>query len=255
MAEIPATMYQAILEPVYERRRCVQPEGRQTLLGLTLPVGMGYVPAGFAYGVLALQAGLPVWIVVAMSVLVYAGAMQFAAVPMLAGAAGLPTVALTTLAINLRHALYAIPLLDRLPTHRAAKAYVIAALTDETYSVLTTLAQQRCRALGWRIALLNQGYWVLGTLLGVALGRQAARWIPHLDFALPALFVILAIEQYRAQRRWLPAAVGLAAYAVARVTLPHYALLVALGLALVVLLALPGRDARVAPIIEGDIEP
>jgi 4-azaleucine resistance transporter AzlC len=209
----------------------VPSENRKDILRLTTPVGMGYVPAGFAYGVLALQAGLPLWAVIAMSIFVYAGALQFAAVPMLAGAAGLPTVALTTLAINLRHVLYAIPLLGRLPGHRAAKAYVIAALTDETYSVLTTLAPERCRALAWPIALINQGYWLLGTLLGVALGEQAARWIPHLDFALPALFVILAIEQYRAQRRWLPAAVGLLAYVIARAAAPHYALL-----------ALPERD-------------
>jgi 4-azaleucine resistance transporter AzlC len=238
----------------------VQTEERQHLLRLTTPVGMGYVPAGFAYGVLALQAGLPVWIVVAMSVFVYAGAMQFAAVPMLAGAAGLPTVALTTLMINLRHVIYAIPLLDRVPKARAAKSYVIAALTDETYSVLTTLPPERCRALGWRIALVNHGYWVLGTLLGVALGQQAARWIPHLDFALPALFVILAIEHYRTQRRWLPAAVGLAAYAVAHAVAPHYALLLALGLALIALLALPGRNKTSTsavgdPVVAEGIEP
>jgi 4-azaleucine resistance transporter AzlC len=226
-----------------DKKHPMHSEDRKHILRLTTPVGMGYVPAGFAYGVLALQAGLPVWVVVAMSVFVYAGALQFAAVPMLAGAAGLPTVALTTLMINLRHVIYAIPLLERLPGRRAAKAYVIAALTDETYSVLTTLPPQRCRALGWRIALVNHGYWLLGTLLGVALGAQAARWIPHLDFALPALFVILAIEQYRAQRRWLPAAVGLAAYAAARAAVPHYALLAALGLALAALLALPGREA------------
>jgi 4-azaleucine resistance transporter AzlC len=221
----------------------MQPEDRQQILRLTTPVGMGYVPAGFAYGVLALQVGLPAWVVVAMSVVVYAGAMQFAAVPMLAGAAGLPTVALTTLMINLRHVIYAIPLLDRLPRRRAAKAYVIAALTDETYSVLTALPPDRCRALNWRIALVNHSYWVLGTLLGVALGAQAARWIPNLDFALPALFVILAIEHYRAQRRGLPALIGLAAYAVARAAAPRYALLVALALALIALLALPGRVA------------
>jgi len=234
----------------------VPPENRQDILRLTTPVGMGYVPAGFAYGVLALQAGLPVWVVLAMSVFVYAGAMQFAAVPMLAGAAGLPTVALTTLAINLRHVLYAIPLLGRLPERRAAKAYVIAGLTDETYSVLTTLPPQRCRALGWRIALVNHGYWVLGTLLGVALGEQAARWIPHLDFALPALFVILAIEQYRTQRRWLPAVVGLAAYAAARAAAPHYALLAALGLALAALLALPRRAASAdEAVVTEEIKP
>jgi len=237
------------IRPHFQQYR-VPSENRSELLHLTTPVGMGYVPAGFAYGVLALQAGLPAWIVLAMSVVVYAGALQFAAVPMLAGAAGLPTVALTTLMINLRHVLYAIPLLDRLPKGRAARSYVVAALTDETYSVLTTLAQERCRALGWRVALLNQGYWVLGTLAGMALGEQAARWVPNLGFALPALFVILAIEQYRMQRRWLPALVGLAAYALARALVaPDYALLAALGLALAALLAWRGGET-VAPVEE-----
>jgi len=231
----------------------VNAKDRQDILRLTTPIGMGYVPAGFAYGVLALQAGLPASITVAMSVLVFAGAMQFAAVPMLAGAAGLPTVVLSTLMINLRHVLYAIPLLDRLPKYRAVKAYVIAALTDETYSVLTSLPSERCRALSGRIALINHAYWVLGTLIGVALGKQAARWIPHLDFALPALFAILAIEHYRTQRRWLPAAIGLAAYAIACTAAPHYALLVGLGLALAALLFLPDRT-ETPPTVAQEIE-
>ncbi|WP_244108895.1 AzlC family ABC transporter permease, partial [Burkholderia anthina] len=105
---------------------------------LTLPVGMGYLPTGFAFVVLAVQAGLSQTISIGMSVFVFAGALQFAAVPMLAGASGIAAVALTTVLVNLRHILYAIPLIDHLPRKMLPKAYVIAALTDENYSVLVT---------------------------------------------------------------------------------------------------------------------
>ncbi len=210
---------------------------------LTTPVGMGYLPTGFAFGVLATQAGLPLPLVMAMSLFIFAGALQFAAVPMLLGGAGFATIALTTLLINLRHILYAIPLLNQLPRGRFAKAYVIGALTDENYSVLTTLPAPRSREIGTWLCLVNHAYWLLGTLIGAAFGLQAARWIPNLDFALPALFTILAIEQYRAKQRAAPVVVGLSAYLAAYFVAPDYALIVSLGLSLAVLLASPVRHA------------
>ena len=52
----------------------------------TLPVLAGYLFLGFAYGVLMRHAGFsPLW-AVGMSIFVYAGSMQYAAVPVLAGA-------------------------------------------------------------------------------------------------------------------------------------------------------------------------
>ena len=204
---------------------------------LTIPVGMGYLPTGFAFGVLAIQAGLSPLIAIAMSVFIFAGALQFAAVPMLATAAGLGTVVLTTLLINLRHVLYAIPLIDQLPLRRWSRAYVIAVLTDENYSVLTTVQESERQRLAVRISLINHAYWITGTGLGVLLGDHAGRWIPNLEFALPALFTILAIEQYTARRRWVPIAVGLGGYLLARALLPGYALISALGFGLIVLLS------------------
>jgi 4-azaleucine resistance transporter AzlC len=205
---------------------------------LTLPVGMGYLPTGFAFGVLAIQSGLSPVITVAMSVFIFAGALQFAAVPLLAAAGGTGTIALTTLLVNLRHVLYAIPLLNDLPTRRASRAYVVAVLTDENYSLLTTIPESRRRDVAVRVSLINHGYWVFGTILGVVLGAQATRWIPNLGFALPALFTILAIEQYLARKKWLPAAVGLGCYIVARIALPQYALISALAFGLIVLISM-----------------
>jgi 4-azaleucine resistance transporter AzlC len=198
---------------------------------------MGYLPTGFAFGVLAFKGGLSPQVTVAMSLFIFAGALQFAAIPMLASGGGLGTLVLATLLINSRHVLYAIPLIDQLPLGRVSRAYVIAALTDENYSVLTTIPQSERQRLAVRISIVNHAYWIIGTCLGVGLGAQAARWIPNLEFALPALFTILAIEQYIARRRWLPVTVGLGGYLIARLLLPGYALISALALGLVVLLS------------------
>jgi len=192
-----------------------QPEsGKGMLFRLTTPVGMGYLPTGFAFGVLAMQAGLSPALVIAMSVFIFAGALQFAAVPLLAAATGLGTFAVTTLLINLRHVLYAIPLIGHLPAPRWRRAYVLAALTDENYSVLTTIPADKRQRFTTAVTLINHGYWIAGTVLGVLLGKQAAYWIPNLDFALPSLFTILAIEQYLSRRRFAPAVVGVVAYCV-----------------------------------------
>lgn len=205
----------------------------RTALRASLPVGLGYLPAGFAFGVLAIQAGLPVWLACAMSVFVYAGALQYAAIPMMASGAGLATFAVTTLAINLRHLLYAIPLIPALSRRWTARIYTLAALTDETYALATTMAPAQRAVLLLPISFINQGWWVLGTVAGALAGPVIGRHVPNLDFALPCLFLILAIEQYLASRLWQPIAVGVVALVGARWLLPSaHVLIAALGVAL-----------------------
>lgn len=213
-------------------------------LRASLPVGLGYLPVGIAFGVLAVEAGLPVWLALAMSVFVYAGALQFAAIPMLAGGAGLLTVGLTALLINLRHLLYALPLLRDLPRRRAARLYTLAALTDETYSLATAMpSADRARML-LPVAAVNQAWWVLGTLIGALLGPAIGSRVPNLDFALPCLFLILAIEQYRASRRVFPLLAGVLVTVIAKLFLPAaHGLIGALLLALLWLGWQARRDA------------
>lgn len=211
------------------------------LLQLTTPIGMGYLPTGFAFGVLAIEAGLSPLLTVSMSIFIFAGALQFASVPLLVTGAGVSTLAVTTLLINLRHILYAIPLLEQLPRSRAARSYVIATLTDENYSVLTTLPKNNLHHLAPWISFVNHGYWILGTILGVVLGAQVSGFIPNLGFALPALFTILAIEQYLSRRRWFPAVIGSGAYAAAYFILPSHVLITSLLFGLIALIVLGAK--------------
>jgi 4-azaleucine resistance transporter AzlC len=201
--------------------------GRATALSpwaLSAPVAFGYVPLGTVYGFLWVQAGGEAWLAVLASVLVYAGAAQFMMVPMLAAGVPLGAIAAATLIINLRHVFYGLSLLQRLPPGRVLRAYLSFALTDETYSVLTTLPADTPPRRLVAVAALNQGWWVLGSALGAVLGSGAKVPLQGLDFALCALFAVLATEQWRARSTAAPLWWALLAYGLALWVWPAQAL-------------------------------
>jgi len=206
---------------------------------------MCYIPLGTVFGFLFVQAGAPWWLAVVASSVVFAGAAQFMMVPMLAAGLPLATIALATLVVNLRHIFYGLSLLHKLPAQPWARWYLVFALTDETYSVLTTLPADTPARQMVGVALLNQGWWLLGTLLGAVIGAQAQVGWVGLDFALAALFAVLAVEQWRSAHSTAPLWVAVVSYGVALAVLPQQALLVAIGLCVLTALALP--ETKPAP--------
>jgi 4-azaleucine resistance transporter AzlC len=178
--------------------------------------------------------------------MVFAGAAQFMMLPMLAAGLSLSTIALATLVVNLRHIFYGLSLLDKLPTQPWARWYLVFGLTDETYSVLTTLPAGTSARQMVLVTLLNQGWWVLGTLLGAVIGTQAQVPLVGLDFALAALFAVLAVEQWRGADSAAPLWVAVLAYAGAWAVAPQQALLVAIALSVLAGLFWP----KVAPAVE-----
>jgi len=215
------------------------PQTAASVLTLSIPVAMGYVPLGMVFGFLFVQAGASWWLAVTASVLVFAGAAQFMMVPMLATGLPLAAIALATLVVNLRHMFYGLSLLDRLPRQSLARWYLVFALTDETYSLLTTLPPGASARQMVSVAAVNQGWWVLGTLLGALIGTQAQVPLVGLDFALAALFAVLAVEQWRSAHSTAPLWVALVSYALAQALMPQQALLIAITLSVLAGLAIP----------------
>ena len=173
------------------------------LFRISLPVLFGYLPVGMAFGVLFVtELDLAWYWALAMSVLVFAGSAQFLSVGLIANQAGLFEVAIAIFLLNSRHIFYGLSLLSTLKVAGWRRAYTIFALTDETYSLITSLPDTRTLHQGdyWRLALLNQSYWVLGTLIGALIGSQLTIPDLGLEIVLPALFVVLAVEQYRSHR-------------------------------------------------------
>lgn len=202
------------------------------VLALTTPVAVGYVPLGAVFGFLFVQAGGEPWLAVLSSLVVYAGATQFMMIPMLAAGMSVGTIALATFIVNLRHAFYGLSLLARVPKGTPGRWYLIFGLTDETFSLLTTLTE----GVGHRemviITLLNQCWWVMGTLLGAIAGASAQVTLAGLDFVLAALFAVLAVEQWRSRTSAAPLWVAVISYAVAYAVWPRHALLISIAASL-----------------------
>lgn len=168
-------------------------------------VGLGLVPLGLAFGAVVTHAGLPWWCAVLFTSVVYAGSLEFLLVPLAAAAVPLATVALTAFLVNVRHVFYSLSFpLDRV-RGRTAKAYSTFALTDEAYA-LTTAENARDwpgrRIVGLQVLL--QVYWVLGATVGALLSTLIPSGIAGLDFAMTALFTVLALDALRDRRGDLP---------------------------------------------------
>ena len=178
-----------------------------------------------------------------MSLLLYAGAMQYLAIGLLIQQASWLDLAIATLLVNFRHMFYGLSLFHLLPPRGLRRLYFMFGITDETYSLLTASQLSAPQPGGSRqplqIVALNQSYWILGTLIGVVLASGLPTSVHGLDFALTALFTVLAVEQIRAKRDWGAALIGLMAALVAGWFFPHYFLLAASLMLVAVLLAWP----------------
>lgn len=177
----------------------------------TLPVLAGYLVLGVAFGLLLNSIGLGVFWAAAMSILVYAGSAQFLAVSLIGASASLPQVALLTFLLNFRHFFYGLSMVSRYQGVGKRKLYLAFALSDETYAILAGAlppAQVDPADYYFAVSLLDQCYWVAGSLIGTTVGQLITFDTTGVDFAMTALFVVLAVEQWKSARRHAPALFG-----------------------------------------------
>lgn len=177
----------------------------------TLPVLAGYLVLGVAFGLLLNSIGLGVFWAAAMSILVYAGSAQFLAVSLIGASASLPQVALLTFLLNFRHFFYGLSMVSRYQGVGKRKLYLAFALSDETYAILAGAlppAQVDPADYYFAVSLLDQCYWVAGSLIGATVGQLITFDTTGVDFAMTALFVVLAVEQWKSARRHAPALFG-----------------------------------------------
>lgn len=182
----------------------------------TVPVMVGYLFLGAAYGILMKVNGFGLGWVAASSIFVYAGSLQYLEVTLLAGLVNPVYAFLMGLMINARHLFYGISMLGKFRDVKRWKPYLIFSLTDETFSVLCgkDVTEEMPENLEkdqvylW-ISLLDQCYWVLGSVLGCLIGNLLTFDTTGLDFALTALFVVIFTDQWKSQKNHRPALVGL----------------------------------------------
>lgn len=172
----------------------------------SLPVMAGYLVLGTGFGMMMKAAGYGAGWAFAMSLFIYAGSMQYAAVGLLSGRASLLSVALTTLMVNARHLFYGISMLEPYRKAGAARPYLIFALTDETYSLVCSGKRSIRECL--LISLFDQVYWVAGSTVGALLGGVVPFSTEGVDFALTALFLTVFTQQWLENKNHFPALCG-----------------------------------------------
>ncbi|WP_351234313.1 AzlC family ABC transporter permease [Streptomyces sp. NPDC002133] len=202
-------------------------------------MGLGLVPLGLAFGTLITQSGLDWWWASLFTALIYAGSFEFLLIGLVTAVAPLATVALTALLVNIRHVFYALSFPLHAVRGRPAKAYSTFALTDEAYA-LTSGEEARSwssRRIMWLQALMHL-YWAGGATAGALLGSLVPDSVTGLDFALTALFAVLAVDAVRDRRNDLPTpALALLSALAARLLFPGQMLLAAFALFTAALLA------------------
>ena len=178
----------------------------------TLPVLTGYLVLGLGFGIILKVNGYGVFLAFIMSLIVYAGSMQYVAIGLMTAGASLITVALTTLTVNARHLFYGISLLDKYKNTGKRKPYLIFALTDETYSLVCNddlnLSTKERNNYYFFVSLFNHMYWVTGSVLGAFMGSVVKFNSEGIDFALTALFLTVFIEQWISTKKHFPAIIG-----------------------------------------------
>ena len=181
---------------------------------VTVPVLMGYLAIGMAFGLMLQSIGYGVGWAVLMSVLIYAGSGQYLGVSLLAAGASLTQTAFLTLMVNFRHLVYGLSMLEKFRGMGPRKLYMIFSLTDETYALLSSAkAPEGVDEHGFcfAVALLDQSYWVLGSAIGSLLGSALGFNTTGVDFAMTALFLVIAVGQWKSAGSHLPALLGGAA--------------------------------------------
>lgn len=166
----------------------------------SLPVCFGYIPIGFAYGVMAAGVGLDLFETTLMSILVYAGSAQFIAVGMIGEKIALLAIALTTFLVNLRHLLMSAALAPYLGhLSRLQQAVFAFQLTDESFALHSLDFKHEHKPPVTRIIVTNLTAhlaWVAGSIAGAWTGSLLTDLEAlGLDFALPAMFIFLLIIQ------------------------------------------------------------
>jgi 4-azaleucine resistance transporter AzlC len=176
-------------------------------LSTGLPIFLGYIPIAIAYGVLAVQSGLDLVQLTAMSVLVYAGASQFMGAKMIGANTSILEVVIATFILNFRHFVMSLSFMNktrRLPL--SWKVPLSLGLTDESFAVSSLHGEEAKKPHGkiffLTITLFAYSAWISGSLIGGLLGEIVPDQLSQsMNIALYAMFIALLVPNVKKEWR------------------------------------------------------
>ncbi len=165
----------------------------------TFPIFAGYLVLGIGFGVMLAKKGFGTHWATLMSATMYAGSMQYVAVELLSDAVTVAYAVLMTLLVNIRHVFYGVSLIDKYADSGWRKYYMIFALTDETYSLVSTTevpSDVDRHKYYFLVSVFDQLYWICGCTVGCLMGNFIEFNSAGIEYAMTALFVCIFADQW-----------------------------------------------------------
>ncbi len=206
---------------------------------MTIPVLMGYIPLGMAFGLLLSKLLIPWYYAFFMSLFIFAGAGQFLALTLFASQATILEIGVATFLLNLRHTFYGLSMISTFKDFSWKKHYLIFGLTDETFALLKTndIKEENKEKAYLIITALNQSYWIIGSVVGAVLGNIVPFDYRGIEFSLTALFVVLSIDLYNKSKLHKPVLIAIVIGFIGMLVLPSSKMLIhSLGIAALILI-------------------
>lgn len=222
----------------------------------TIPILAGFLFLGMTYGVYMNVSGFPFWYPMIMSLVIFAGSVEFVTVNLLLGAFNPLQAFAMALMINARHLFYGISMLDKFKGAGVKKLYLIYGMCDESFSINCTaeIPPEVDRGLFMTfVTLLNQLYWFIGSTLGGIFGTYINFSTEGLDFVMTAMFVVIFLEQWLKDKKHTPALLGLGLSLICLIAFGAENFIIPSMLAILAVLTLMRRPSKTgAPMESGD---
>jgi len=180
-------------------------------LPFTIPISIGFLFLGMSYGILMSSKGFSFVYPMLMSLLIFAGSMEFVAINLLLSAFDPLYTLFLTIMVNARHLFYGISMLEKYKNCGFKKLYLIFGMCDESFSINCTVTPPLDVDRNWFmffVTLLNHIYWVMGATLGGLLGYVIHFNTKGIEFVMTALFVVMFINQWNETKNHTPAIIG-----------------------------------------------
>ena len=178
----------------------------------TLPICVAFLFLGMSYGFFMKSEGFSFIYPMLMSLLIFAGSMEFITVALLLGTFNPLYALLMALMVNARHLFYGISMLDKYKNTGLKKFYLIFGMCDESFTINCTTKIPADVDKGYFmffVTLLNHIYWVAGATLGALLGYVVSFDTTGIEFVMTALFVVIFLNQWDSVKKHTPALTGL----------------------------------------------
>lgn len=178
----------------------------------TIPIFAAFWCLGLSYGIYMYHLGFSAWYPSLMSLLIFAGSVEFVAGNMLLGAFDPIQALLLTIMINARHLFYGLAMLEPFRNTGFKKVYLIFGMCDESFSINSSAEVPDGVDRGWFmffVTLLNHLYWFSGATIGGLLGNLLSIKVEGIEFVMVAMFVVIFMESFKKKNQKLSSIIGL----------------------------------------------